>query len=264
MKIVTEQLYEITADKNTQVLLETAPLSSYSALAIEALENAKQKPHDYELWIKYSEILRRQGLHREALDAVSNAIMLTPFDWQPYLMAGYDYIMMERFSEAVVSFETAVRINEESFESYLYGGIAASLSGLNDLSIYNFKRALFLAEYFEDYYETLFWYAIALIKSGHQNEIYYIFDEKKTFDDADTENLYYIQTMHLMSKGDSPPQKLCTQNTDIFLYCNAWRLIKNHKKKEGATLLFKCKNLTPRSIVTVASKADWNAFNRIA
>ena len=76
--VLSEPSLHDVAPMDTQVHVErtTQPVSD---LALELKAAAEADPTDPEKWIKYGRALRRQSMHREAIDAYSMGISYSPF-----------------------------------------------------------------------------------------------------------------------------------------------------------------------------------------
>lgn len=95
-----------------------------SDLALEAKRDAEANPYNPELWIKYGRALRRQSMHREAIEAYSMGACYSPFYSLIYRHRAHAYLNISRYQEAASDFEFALRIDPENWDSWYHLGLS--------------------------------------------------------------------------------------------------------------------------------------------
>ena len=227
MNIMTEPLMDITAPRQTQVFPPQASSALYSPETRSALEQARNDPKNTEGCFHAAELLRAQGLYREAVRICCIGQMNNPFDWRLHLAKGYDYLMLELFPEAAASLELAVRLFPDSYEAWLYYAIAYAFLNDKEAAAYAFKWAEPLKSSEEEQDEFNLWRGVFRYK---------------------TEGLPF-----------TPPQessRFLQFRTDIALYADGWRHILAGDVENGTVILHRCSESPYRSLYTIAAGHD--------
>ena len=126
--VLSEPFLENVASMSSEVHVErtTQPLSQ---IALDAKAAAEANPTDPELWIKYGRALRRQSMHREAIDAYSMGISYNPFYPLLYRHRAHAYINIRQYREAAATFEIALRLDPTNWDCWYHQGLAYYLMG---------------------------------------------------------------------------------------------------------------------------------------
>ena len=232
MNIMTEPLMDITAPRQTQVYPPQAPTALYSPETQDALTQARNDPGNAARCFYAAELLRAQGLYREAVRICCIGQMNNPFDWRLHLAKGYDYLMLELFPEAAASLELAVRLYPDSYEAWLYYAIAYTFLNDKEAAAYAFKWAEPLKSSEEEQDEFNLWHGVFRYK---------------------TERIPF-----------TPPQessRFLQFRADIALYAEGWRHILANDVENGASILNRCSQSPYRSLYTIAAGYDAPAYS---
>jgi len=126
--VLSEPFLENVASMSSQVHVERTK-QPVSQLALDAKAAAEANPYDPELWIKYGRALRRQSMHREAIDCYSNGITVDPFYGLLYRHRGHAYLNTARWPEAIADFTTATRLIPDNWDSWYHLGASCFING---------------------------------------------------------------------------------------------------------------------------------------
>lgn len=121
--VISEPTLEDTASFEEEVHYKrtTQPVSD---IAITAKKEAELNPTDPELWIKYGRALRRQSMHREAIEAYSMGTCYSPFYALLYRHRAHSYMNISRYEEAAADFEFSLRIDPYNIDSWYHLGLS--------------------------------------------------------------------------------------------------------------------------------------------
>ncbi|NYB75282.1 hypothetical protein HZF24_14135 [Sedimentibacter hydroxybenzoicus DSM 7310] len=259
MKIRNESLFEVLADKNSQLILNRTPCDKYSSEIIQIIDDIKNDGPSEEKYISLINEFHRIGLFREAVEVSCEAISTDPFNWGFHLLRGYNNLHIEQIAEAAANLEFASRMNPESFEAQLYGGIAHFLAENYSKSNYFFNQALELSNTFKDKCDVILWYWIFSSKqeNGEQmKEILSSIDfsedasDNSDFSSIDMCKLYKTNELNILTKIKTKEQM------DKYKYFIAWYEIITGNRDKGYSLLNDCSENSIFSIQSVAARKD--------
>lgn len=126
--VLSEPKLPHCACRSSEVKLERADVP-VSQLALDAKAAAEANPHDPELWIKYGRALRRQQLHREAIEAYCMGLSYDPFYPLLYRHRAHAYINIGEYAAAAATFEIALRLDPTNWDCWYHQGVAYYLMG---------------------------------------------------------------------------------------------------------------------------------------
>lgn len=95
-----------------------------SDIANAAKKEVESNPTDPELWIKYGRALRRQSMHREAIEAYSMGTCYAPFYALLYRHRAHSYMNIARYEEAAADFEFSLRVDPYNIDSWYHLGLS--------------------------------------------------------------------------------------------------------------------------------------------
>ena len=98
-------------------------------LVLAAKAAAEADPADPELWVKYGRALRRQQMHREAIEAYCMGLSYNPFYPLLYRHRAHAYINIRQYREAAATFEIALRLDPTNWDCWYHQGLAYYLMG---------------------------------------------------------------------------------------------------------------------------------------
>ena len=126
--ILSEPSLPNAASRSEEVLLERTSVPM-SQLALDAKAAAEKNPTDPELWIKYGRALRRQMMHREAIEAYCLGITYNPFYALLYRHRAHAYINIGEYTVSAATFEIALRLDPQNWDCWYHQGLAYYLMG---------------------------------------------------------------------------------------------------------------------------------------
>jgi hypothetical protein len=121
--VISEPALPNQAAFETQIHSQRSPLP-VSDIALSAKAEAEASPYDAMLWIKYGRALRRQSMHREAIDAYSLGAVYSPFYALLYRHRGHAYINICRYAEAASDFELSLRLDPSDIDVWYHLGLS--------------------------------------------------------------------------------------------------------------------------------------------
>lgn len=126
--VLSEPFLEDVASMSSEVHVERTN-QPVSQIALDAKAAAEANPYDPELWIKYGRALRRQSMHREAIDAYAMGISYSPFYPLLYRHKAHAYINTSRYAEAAADFEFALRLDPTNVDCWYHLALSYFLLG---------------------------------------------------------------------------------------------------------------------------------------
>ena len=167
--VLSEPALPNCASRSSEVLLKRTDVP-VSDIALEAKKAAEANPHDPELWIKYGRALRRQMMHREAIEAYCRGLSYNPFYPLLYRHRAHAYINIGEFTTAAATFEIALRLDPTNWDCWYHQGVAYYLSGQYERAVASFKGCFGRTDLFDDDIATKDWLWLSLMHLGREDE----------------------------------------------------------------------------------------------
>lgn len=154
-----EILHKLHEDKPDDINLLKLCAATYSRLgqpqlSIKFIKRAINfQPDDYEAWLDLTKYADASLLHKDAIQYAAQAVSLKPTDTRSHTNLGACFNTMERLSDALFCFETALKIDPVNVLALSNIAIIHDKRGDSELAIEYLTRAL------------------ALVEKGSQNEV---------------------------------------------------------------------------------------------
>ncbi len=167
--VLSEPALPNSASRSSEVLLERTSVPECD-LALEAKAAAQADPCDPEKWIKYGRALRRQMMHREAIEAYCMGISYSPFYPLLYRHRAHAYINIGEYAVSAATFEIALRLDPSNWDCWYHQGVAYYLSGQYERAVTSFKACFGRTDLFDDDIATKDWLWLSLMHLGRTEE----------------------------------------------------------------------------------------------
>lgn len=148
--VLSEPALPNTSSKEAQVMLNRTT-KELDPLVLEAKNQVEKDPKNPELWVKYGRALRRQAMHREAIEAYSLGLTYNPFHPLLYRHKGHTYINIGEYAMSAAIFELALRIDPSDWDCWYHQAVAYYLNKNYELAIKSMTKALEIAEEANDF-----------------------------------------------------------------------------------------------------------------
>lgn len=167
--VLSEPALSNCASRKSEVLLveNTIPMDKS---ALEAKAAAEANPHDPELWIKYGRVLRRQMMHREAINAYCMGATYSPFYALLYRHRAHAYINIGEYAVSAATFEIALRLDPTNWDCWYHQGVAYYLSEQYERAEVSFRNCFGRTDLFDDDVSTKDWLWLTLMHLGKTEE----------------------------------------------------------------------------------------------
>jgi len=209
--VLSEPFLEDVASMATEVHTERTN-EPVSQLALDAKAAAEANPYDPELWIKYGRALRRQSMHREAIDAYSMGISYSPFYPLLYRHKAHAYINTSRYAEAAADFEFAIRLDPQNVDCWYHLALSYFLMGDYERAEKVYKTCYKMSDEDLDVISCTDWLWMTLRRLGKREEAEKLL-ERITPDMKPGMVVSYHRRL-LMYKGLIKPEELMPEDAD--------------------------------------------------
>ena len=252
--VLSEPFLENVASMSSEVHVERTN-QPVSQIALDAKAAAEANPTDPELWIKYGRALRRQSMHREAIDAYSMGISYSPFYPLLYRHKAHAYINTSRYAEAAADFEFAIRLDPTNVDCWYHLALSYFLLQDYERAEKVYKVCYKMSDEDLDVISCTDWLWMTLRRLGKKEEAAKLLE--RITPDMDPGVVVSYHRRRLMYKGLIKPEELMTPNpTDLELVTMGFGLANYYyeigEDKKGDEMILK---------VLEAGKEDaWSAF----
>ncbi len=207
--VLSEPSLHDVAPMDTQVHVErtTQPVSD---LALELKAAAEVDPTDPEKWIKYGRALRRQSMHREAIDAYSMGISYSPFYPLLYRHKAHAYINTGRYAEAAADFAFAIRLDPTNVDCWYHLALSYFLLQDYERAEKVYKVCYTMSDEDLDVISCTDWLWMTLRRLGKKEEAARLLD--RITPDMQPGMVVSYHRRLLMYKGLISPDELLTPN----------------------------------------------------
>ena len=252
--VLSEPSLPNAASRSEEVLLErtTVPMSQ---LALDAKAAAEKNPTDPELWIKYGRALRRQSMHREAIDAYSMGISYNPFYPLLYRHKAHAYINTSRYAEAAADFEFAIRLDPSNVDCWYHLALSYFLLQDYERAEKVYKVCYKMSDEDLDVISCTDWLWMTLRRLGKKEEAAKLLE--RITPDMEPGMVVSYHRRLLMYKGLIKPEELMTENpSDLDLVTMGFGLANYYyeigNEEKGNELILK--------VLEAGKKDAWSAF----
>ena len=218
--ILSEPSLPNAASRSEEVLLERTSVPM-SQLALDAKAAAEKNPTDPELWIKYGRALRRQMMHREAIEAYCMGITYNPFYALLYRHRAHAYINIGEYTVSAATFEIALRLDPGNWDCWYHQGVAYYLAGQYDRAEVSFRECFSRSNLFDDDVATKDWLWLTLMRLGKTKEAAQVVADVKPGHPVQYADCGYYNRVLTYNGTITPEQALEEAGKDGHLYATA-------------------------------------------
>ena len=205
--VLSEPFLENVASMSSQVHVERTK-QPVSQLALDAKAAAEADPYDPELWIKYGRALRRQSMHREAIDAYAMGISYNPFYPLLYRHKAHAYINTGRYAEAAADFEFALRLDPTNVDCWYHLALSYFLLEDYQRAEATYKKCYTMSDEDLDVISCTDWLWMTLRRLGKKEEAEKLLE--RITPDMEPGMVVSYHRRLLMYKGLIKPEELMT------------------------------------------------------
>lgn len=195
--VLSEPALPNSASKETQILSNRTKVE-LDPIVLKAKSKVEEDPTNPDLWIKYGRALRRQSMHREAIEAYSLGLTYDPFNPLLYRHKGHSYINIGEFAMSAGIFELALRLDPTDWDLWYHQGVAYYLNENYKLAIESMTKALEIA-YLEDNFDDIVackdWLWLSYTQVGKIEDAEEIVSDIKEGGETDYSDGYYQRVL---------------------------------------------------------------------
>lgn len=215
--VLSEPALPNCASRSSEVLLERTNVPM-SQLALDAKAAAEANPYDPELWIKYGRALRRQMMHREAIEAYAMGISYNPFYALLYRHRAHAYINIGEYAVSAATFEIALRLDPTNWDCWYHQGVAYYLCGQYERAIESFNGCFGRTDLFDDDVATKDWLWLCYMHLGLTEKAAAVVADVKPGHPVQYADCGYYNRVLTYNGTITPEQALAEAGKDDHLY----------------------------------------------
>lgn len=267
--VLSEPALPNSASKETQILLNRTNVE-LDPIVLEAKKEVELNPMNPDLWIKYGRALRRQSMHREAVEAYSLGLTYNPFHPLLYRHKGHSYINIGEFAMSAGIFELALRIDPTDWDLWYHQAVAYYLNENYKLAIKSMTKALEISkdeDNFDDIVACKDWLWLSYTQLGKMKEAEEIVSDVEEGVETTYGGGYYQRV--LCYNGTYSPEKVISiaesQEDDHMYVTYAYGISRyytvNNEKDKAYDILKKIVDKTSTAWAGFAAHAGRRDFN---